>query len=646
MRVVFGEGEMLLQCKDLFCGPRRQERRALGLTLIVPTLLAVVSLALLTGCGASAAAPPPAPAVRVSLANIDFGAWRVNTTSSTQNLTVRNSGNATLTISGITLGGTSAAAFTLTNGCGGSLSPGSSCTVQVTFSPSSTTSMSASLSIADDAANSPQTIGLSGSGSSVSGVAHGMFMFDPPINDNNCNSPLPSTCYSQHLVPTFICTGAGTPAGYGCSQPGPGEPYVDGAVFQVEWGRLNPSNGNYDFSSSDSKMQAWTDSGKLVSFVFEPAAFGSTNNATPSWYLNPVPISSVSQSGGIIKVQSSEGFGFLPGAIGSAANSHLEIQITGTGTPLDTTSTNPGIYEICDSSTQGCQNPSPQTIYAIGPGGDTAAVSAGSVGNPVYGSACTSGILPIEWRPNFIMAWRALIAQAVQHYGSNNSVAYMRFGMGIGGQTEPTNGLSSFDTNQTACQAQLTEFGFTSTPAPWPNPGTSGWAQVSNTWVQYLANMLLYEQSLNSQHAIIITLSPIIFSPDDVATSNTTAANAAASGIGIGDQGLSKNDPINYAEGNTCSGGNWCANFPMYVGEVPTEQQTLSDSDPTNQSQMGSLAPSLLTFATSHGTDILELYFDDWMCTYDNSWSGVNTYSACNTAGYPAVFAAAAAQIN
>jgi hypothetical protein len=34
------------------------------------------------------------------------------------------------------------------------------------------------------------------------------------------------------------------------------------------------------------------------------------------------------------------------------------------------------------------------------------------------------------------------------------------------------------------------------------------------------------------------------------------------------------------------------------------------------------------------------------MCTYDSSWSGENTYSACNAAGYPAVFAAAAAQIN
>jgi hypothetical protein len=65
-----------------------------------------------------------------------------------------------------------------------------------------------------------------------------------------------------------------------------------------------------------------------------------------------------------------------------------------------------------------------------------------------------------------------------------------------------------------------------------------------------------------------------------------------------------------------------------------------------NTSQMGSLAPNLLTFATGQGAGILELYFDDWMCTYDSSWSGFNTYAACNSAGYPAAVSAAANKIN
>lgn len=529
---------------------------------------------------------------------------------------------------------------------------GQSAPFALTFKPKASGPASENISFVSDASNSPSVQSSTGTGIAAQNpIARGMFILNPPTSNGECSSPYPATCYSQHLVPTLICNGNGTPSGYGCTAAGAGEPYIKGAIFSIDWSRVNPSNGTYDFSESDSRMQAWTASGKLVSFVFGPTSFGSTNNATPTWYMTPVPISSVSQTSGVIQLQTSSAMGFFPGGIGAAAG--LEIQITGTGTALDgnDTAANPGIWVVCDHTAAGCQDPSSQTIYAIGSGSDIApVVGVGAVGNPVYGSSdgstCTSGILPIQWRPNYIKAWQALIAQAVAHYGNNANVAYMRFGMGVGGQSEPTNGLSAFDANQTACQAQLTKFGFTSAAAPWPNPGTSGWSAVSATWIAYLNNMLQYEQTLHSSKALLVTLSPIIYAPEDLSTMDTTAANAAAAGVGIGSQGLNKNDPINYANGQPCYGGDWCVNFPKYDNKVSTQQQTLSDSDPTNQSQMGSLAPSLLTFATSHGTGILELYFDDWMCTFDSSWSGMNTYAACNSAGYPAAVSAAAAQIN
>jgi hypothetical protein len=245
-------------------------------------------------------------------------------------------------------------------------------------------------------------------------------------------------------------------------------------------------------------------------------------------------------------------------------------------------------------------------------------------------------------------AWQGFIAQAAAHYGSNAAVAYMRFGMGIGGQVNPTEGISASDAHQTACQAQMTQFGFTSVAAPWPNPGTSGWSAVSSVWINYLKTMLQFEQSLSSPNAIIVTLSPIMYSPNDLSTPDAIAANAAALGIGIGNQGLRKSDLANYAAGKPCYGGDWCANLSKYQGQVSTELQTLGISDPTNAnaSQIGSLAPTLLPFATDHGASILELYFEDWACTYDSSWSGTNTYTACNSAGYPAAFSAAASKIN
>src|SRR5579864_2802857 len=158
--------------------------------------------------------------------------------------------------------------------------------------------------------------------------------------------------------------------------------------------------------------------------------------------------------------------------------------------------------------------------------------------------------------------------------------------------------------------------------------------------------MVDYEHGLKSPKALIVTMSAIQFGPDDLSTPDATAKNAAAVGIGLGNQGLQKSDQTNFDSGKPCAGGDWCANFQTYHSpSLPFELQTLSMSDPTNNSQTGSLTV-LLPFATTHWARILELYVDDWMCTYDSTWNGNNTYSACTNASYPAAISAAATQIN
>jgi len=469
-----------------------------------------------------------------------------------------------------------------------------------------------------------------------------MFILDPPSNDGNCNG-LPPLCFSQHVLPTLICSGnntpPGPPPGYHCVQAGAGEPDVKGAIFYVPWNKVNPSNGNYDFSEPDNRAQPWIASGKAVSYDFIPTSQGSTNDVTPSWYVTPVSISTVSQTGGIITLQTSADMGFFPGGASSALG--LEIQIAGTNTPLD------GIWTVCDHTTAGCLDPALQTITAKGMGSDVAAVSAGTVGNPVYGTVnCGSGTLPIEWRPNFIKAWQLFIQQAVSHYASNNNVAYLRFGLGIGGENIPNHGTSpSNNLLQTACQAEMTAYGFTSVPAPWPDPSSPGWPPVTTEWLSYLNTMFQYEHSLGSPKHLGTTMSPIETSGTDTTTPDATAANAVAAGIGIGNQGLQKSDPTNFANNMPCFGGDWCANFTKYRGQVHLELQTLSVSDPTNAKDVGSLTITM-PFAISLGVDTLELYVDDWMCTYDSSWIGNNAYPTCAGAGYPAAFSAASAQIN
>jgi hypothetical protein len=81
-------------------------------------------------------------------------------------VTLTNSGNAAMTITGITIAGTNPTDFATATGgnaCGSSLAAGASCNIYVTFTPAAAASYSATLSVADNAAGSPQTVALSGS---------------------------------------------------------------------------------------------------------------------------------------------------------------------------------------------------------------------------------------------------------------------------------------------------------------------------------------------------------------------------------------------------------------------------------------------------------------------------------------------------
>ncbi len=113
------------------------------------------------------AAPLPAPAVSLSPANVVFGDQAVNTTSAAQTVTLTNSGTAPLTIGGIGLDGANAGDFAQTGTCPvgpATLAAGASCAISVTFTPTAAGARAASLSVADNAAGSPHTVALAGSG--------------------------------------------------------------------------------------------------------------------------------------------------------------------------------------------------------------------------------------------------------------------------------------------------------------------------------------------------------------------------------------------------------------------------------------------------------------------------------------------------
>jgi chitodextrinase len=108
------------------------------------------------------------PIVSLSAASIDFGSQAVATTSSPRPITLTNSGTASLTVSSVAVTGANAADFAQTNNCVGTLAAGASCTINVTFTPSVASARSATIAISDNAAGSPHTVTLAGTGTGFS----------------------------------------------------------------------------------------------------------------------------------------------------------------------------------------------------------------------------------------------------------------------------------------------------------------------------------------------------------------------------------------------------------------------------------------------------------------------------------------------
>jgi hypothetical protein len=105
----------------------------------------------------------PSPNVGLAPVSLGFGNQNDGTTSPPQSVTLTNTGNQTLNVTGIAITGTNSKDFAETNSCG-SLAPLATCTLSVTFSPTIVGNESANVSITDNASNSPQSVPLAGTG--------------------------------------------------------------------------------------------------------------------------------------------------------------------------------------------------------------------------------------------------------------------------------------------------------------------------------------------------------------------------------------------------------------------------------------------------------------------------------------------------
>lgn len=106
------------------------------------------------------------PQASLDMPMLAFGSAPVGTSTPTQGLDVTNSGDAPLTVSGLTIVGPDETSFGVagTTCLSGALAPWASCSITLSATPRAVGNLSATLQIADDASNSPQSVPLSVTG--------------------------------------------------------------------------------------------------------------------------------------------------------------------------------------------------------------------------------------------------------------------------------------------------------------------------------------------------------------------------------------------------------------------------------------------------------------------------------------------------
>jgi hypothetical protein len=149
-------------------------RLATALAVSVALLAAGPGQALAShgGGGTTTPVPPPgAPSVSFSPTSFAYGPQAVGTQSAVETITLTNPGTAPLFINGMRQSGLNAGDFVgISDTCVGTfVAAGASCQMNEAFTPTATGTRTATVTVIDSAANSPQIVTMTGTGTSVNG---------------------------------------------------------------------------------------------------------------------------------------------------------------------------------------------------------------------------------------------------------------------------------------------------------------------------------------------------------------------------------------------------------------------------------------------------------------------------------------------
>jgi trimeric autotransporter adhesin len=214
----------------------------------------------------------PKVAISIDTYFLNFPNTVVGTASPSKLIVVTNTGTAQLSVNNVSFTGTNPNSFSQTNGCA-SVAVNASCTISVTFNPASYAEQKATLVIASNAPNSPQSVNLAGTGielgsyvlsaspialtpgasgtSTITAIPTGGYsgtitlnacsQFSTPagaVNVPSCvvaNSKVAAGAVSANGVVTISCTGSGTNSATRRATPGP---IIFGTVGGLLWAAL------------------------------------------------------------------------------------------------------------------------------------------------------------------------------------------------------------------------------------------------------------------------------------------------------------------------------------------------------------------------------------------------------------------------
>ena len=296
--------------------------------------------------------------------NLNYSAQQVATTSALQPVTLSNSGPTAISVSSIQASGD----FAQTNNCGTSLAPSTTCTVNVTFAPTASGTRSGMLTITDSAANSPQTVSLTGTGTApVIGVSSNALTFSAQVLGSSSVSQ-PVTVSNTGTAPASISSisASGDFAqtnNCGTSLATSATCTVNVTFTPTATGTRTGSLSIADNAAGSPQLVALTGTGANVVLSATPTALTFTAQAQgSSGASQPVTLSNSGPTAiSITGIQAGGDFAQTNNCASSvAANSTCTVNVTFTPTASGTRG---GMLTITDSATN-----SPQTVSLTGTG--------------------------------------------------------------------------------------------------------------------------------------------------------------------------------------------------------------------------------------------------------------------------------------